>query len=129
MEVDSMKTMQLETLRFFALLFLLPGMAGLIVSAAISTHYLDTLPRWPTPEEQRMTPRSVHGIVVYQTVEENRKLTLLEDTSVAIFLIGLGLGLTFLEKWGGRLEHIAEQDVNEPEDLGKNLTARGSIRG
>ena len=39
-----MKAARLAALKFFALLFLLPGLAGLIVSAIISTQYLDTLP-------------------------------------------------------------------------------------
>ena len=49
-----MKTARLAALKFFALLFLLPGLAGLIVSAMISTHYLDTMPRWPAPEINRL---------------------------------------------------------------------------
>ena len=62
-----MKPAQLGTLKFFALLFLLPGLAGLIVSAMISTHYLDTMPRGPVLVESRVVPREIHGIVVYQT--------------------------------------------------------------
>lgn len=105
-----MKTAKLATLKFFSLLFLLPGLAGLIISAMISTHYLDTLPKWPTPEELRMTPRNIHGIVVYQTVEEDRKLSIIEYSSVGVFLVGLGLGLTYLEKWGGMRARDAEED-------------------
>ena len=45
-----MKTSQLRMLKFFALLFLLPGLAGLIASAMVSTHYADALPRWPAPD-------------------------------------------------------------------------------
>jgi hypothetical protein len=105
-----MKAAKLAMLRFFALLFLLPGLAGLIVSAMISTHYLDTLPQSPAPDEMRMTPRSIHGMVVYQTVEEDRKLSLIEDSSVGIFLVGLGLGLVYLEKWGSARSHASEYD-------------------
>ena len=46
-----MKTMRLATLKFFALVFLLLGLAGLIVSATISTHYLDMMPSGPVPGE------------------------------------------------------------------------------
>jgi hypothetical protein len=95
-----MKPAQMATLKFFSLLFLLPGLAGLIVSAMISTHYLDTLPKSPAPEQMRITPRNIHGVLVYQTVEENRRLSLMEDSSVVVFLFGLGLGFVYLAKWG-----------------------------
>ena len=114
-----MKTEQLATLKFFSLLFLLPGLAGLIVAAMISTSYLDRLPRWPTPDEMRMTPRSVHGIVVYQTVEEDRKLSLIEDSSLGIFLVGLGLGLVYLEQWGSaRVPSEQQEEEGLSEDYG-----------
>ena len=100
----------LSTLRFFSLLFLLPGMAGLITSAIISTHYLDTLPRTPVASELRMTPRNVHGIIIYQTEEENRKLNLIEYSSVATFLVGLGMGLVYIRKWGIARALEAEDD-------------------
>ncbi len=111
-----MKAAQLATLRFFALLFLLPGLAGLIVSAMISTYYLDVMPRWPVMEEGRVVPRGIHGIVVYQTADEDRKLSLIEYSSVGIFLAGLGLGLVYLEKWGSVQSRGAEDDNELTED-------------
>lgn len=111
--MSQLKSAKLAKLRFLALLFLLPGLAGLILSAVISTDYLTSLPRWPVPEEMRMTPRNINGTVVYQTKEEDERLTLAEYTSVAIFVIGLGLGLVYLEKWGAQRVREAEQD--EPE--------------
>ncbi len=96
-----MKASQLATLRFLSLIFLLPGLAGLILSAMVSTHYMDTLPTSPAPEELRMTPRNINGKVVYQTVEEDRRLDIMEYSSVGVFLVGLSLGLVYLEKWGG----------------------------
>lgn len=107
-----MRAAKLATLRFFALLFLLPGLAGLIVSAMVSVHYLDTLPRWPVLEQNRYVPRGIHGITVYQTPQENRTLNLLEYPSVGIFCTGLVLGLIYLEKWGSAQEHASE---DEPE--------------
>jgi|ERR1035441_5064296 hypothetical protein len=95
-----MKTEQLSTLRFFSLLFLLPGLAGLIVSAMVSLHYLDSMPRLPVPEEMRMVPRNIHGVVIYQTRAEDEKLTIMEDSSVGIFVIGFALGCVYLRKWG-----------------------------
>jgi hypothetical protein len=85
-------------------------MAGLITSAIISTHYLDTLPRTPVAPELRMTPRNVHGIIIYQTEEENRKLNLIEYSSVATFLVGLGMGLVYIRKWGIARALEAEDD-------------------
>ena len=95
-----MNAQQRGLLRFVSLLFLLPGLAGLIFSAIISIHCLEVLPRMAVPAESRMTPRNVHGTVVYQTDHEDRRLMIIEDTSVSVFLIGLGLGMVYLRKWG-----------------------------
>ena len=108
-----MKTAQLSALKFLALLFILPGLAGLIVSAMISTHYLDIMPRQPVAQELRTVPRNIHGTVVYQTQQEDRKLNEIEWGSVGVFLIGLVLGLTYLEKWGA----TQVQDADEEESL------------
>jgi hypothetical protein len=91
---------RLSLLRLFSLLLLLPGLGGLVISAMVSTHYLETLPRTPIPSEMRMLPRNIHGVVVYQTNDEDQKLTILEDSSVGVFLLGLTLGLVYLRKWG-----------------------------
>lgn len=95
-----MNHQQLGALRFFALLLLLPGLGGLILSAWISTSYLETLPRMPMPAEQRMTPRNVHGVIVYQTAAEDRRLDLMQDASIGIFVVGVGLGLVYMRRWG-----------------------------
>ncbi|MGA2169431.1 MAG: hypothetical protein ABSG62_14575 [Terracidiphilus sp.] len=97
-----MKSMRLAKLKLLALSLILPGLAGLIISAMISVNYLDTLPRWPVPQQLRTEPRNIHGIVVYQTKQEDRKLNLIEYSSVGVFVLGLGLGLVYLEKWGSR---------------------------
>ena len=65
-----MKRTRLAALKFCALVFLLPGLAGLILSAVISTHYLDTMPRLPDPVEHRLVPRGIHGITIYRVVNE-----------------------------------------------------------
>ena len=54
----------------------------------------------PLPSELRMTPRNIHGVIVYETEAEDRQLSLMEDSSVAIFLVGLGLGIVYMRKWG-----------------------------
>src|ERR1700760_2017857 len=94
-----MNRVSLTMLKFFALLFLLPGLGGLVFSAMVSTDYLEDLPRSPEPVEQRMIPRSVHGTVVYQTIQEDQRLSAMEYSSVSVFLVGLLLGIVYLEKW------------------------------
>ena len=105
-----MKFASMAMLKFFALLFLLPGLAGLIVSAMVSTHYLYTMPKFPVPEQDRVVPRGIHGITVYQTPQENRELNLMEYGSVGIFVIGLGLSVVYLEKWGSAQVRAADDD-------------------
>jgi hypothetical protein len=111
-----MKAARLAALKFFALLFLLPGLAGLIVSAMISTHYLDTMPKWPAPEEQRIVPREIHGTTVYQTVSEDRELNVIEYSSVGVFLVGLVIGVIYLEKWGGEQSRAADEESELAEN-------------
>jgi hypothetical protein len=113
---NRMKSPYLATLRFLSLLFLLPGLGGLIVSAMISTGYLERLPRLPVPQELRVTPRNIHGTIVYQTEEEDRKLNLIEYSSVGIFLIGLGLGSVYMAKWGTIYAIGAEEEDFSPEE-------------
>ncbi len=105
-----MKPAQLATLKFFALLFLLPGLAGLILSATVSTHYMDTLPKSPIPEEMRTIPRNIDGTVVYQTADEDRRLNIMEYSSVGVFVVGLALGLVYLEKWGSAQTQAADEE-------------------
>jgi hypothetical protein len=112
-----MKTARLAMLKTFALALMLPGLAGLIGSAMLSVHYLDTMPRWPSPSEQRTLARNIHGIVVYQTAQENRRLDLAEYSSVGVFLAGLGLGLVYLEQWGARQARDVEVEAELMEDF------------
>jgi hypothetical protein len=100
-----MKGARLAALKFLALLFLLPGLAGLLVSAMISTHYLATMPQLPDPAAARIVPRTIHGTTIYQTIEEDRNLSAIEYGSVGVFAIGLALSVVFLEKWGAAQAH------------------------
>jgi hypothetical protein len=114
-QVDRMKLTKMAALRILALVFLLPGLAGLVVSAVISTSYLDSLPRSPAPEELRTVPRNIHGTVIYQTAKEDRWLSLMEDSSVGVFVIGLGLGLFYLARWGNvRSSELEFEDEDLP---------------
>jgi hypothetical protein len=60
-----------------------------------------------------MTPRNVHGVVIYQTVEEDRRLSAMEYSSVTVFLIGLVLGIVYLEKWSSARQVEMESDLLE----------------
>jgi len=90
----------LAGLKSLSLCFLLSGLAGLILSTVISTRYMNALPRFPDPQNQRMTPRNISGYIIYQTEQEDRTLSVVEYSSVLTFLIGLGTGLLYVQKWG-----------------------------
>jgi hypothetical protein len=111
-----MKKENLPRLRNFALMFLLPGLVGLIVATTISTHYMNTLPRLPDPLNLRMVPRDINGYTIYQTEEEDRRLDMIEYTSVGMFLIGLVAGMIYLQKWGIVRALEAEDDEFVPEE-------------
>ena len=105
-----MRAAQLKTPKFFALLFLLPGLARLIVSAMISTHYVNFMPRQPVLAQDRVVPRGIKGATIYQTPLENRNLNLTEYSLVGVFGLGLILGLVYLEKWGSAQTGTAEEE-------------------
>ena len=108
-----MKAARLTILKIFALAFLLVGLAGLIASATISTHYLDVLPTSPAPGEGRTVPRDIHGLIVYQTAKQDRILSTCEWTAVGIFLVGLTLSAIYLEKWGSIQVGDGEEEEHE----------------
>jgi len=105
-----MDVQQLRTVRLLTWLFLVSGVAGLVISACISTRYLEQLPRNPVPDEMRMTPRSIEGTVVYVTTEEDKTLTLTEYLSLGAFLAGVCFGLVHLRQWGLAYHMSAEAD-------------------
>jgi len=110
---NGVSRVNLAVLKFLALFFLLPGLGGLVFSAMVSTDYLENLPRFPVPAEQRITPRSVHGVVIYQTVQEDERLSAMEYTSVSVFLVGLLLGIAYLEKWSTVRQRELETNLLE----------------
>jgi hypothetical protein len=113
-----MNASRLRELKFFSLLFLLPGLGGLVLSAVISTQYLQKLPRTPVPEEMRMIPREIHGTVVYQTDGENRALNMAEGISVTVALVGILLSIVYLEKHSSFQARSENKDENAPERAG-----------
>ncbi len=111
-----MNDANLSRLRFISLSFLIPGLAGLILSTAISTHYMNTLPRQPDPQNLRMTPRSINGYTIYQRDDEDQRLDIVEYSAVGIFVIGLACGLVYLRKWGIQRAVESEQDEFAAEE-------------
>jgi hypothetical protein len=111
-----MKTENLSKLRLFTLCCLVPGLFGLILAATISTHYMDTLPKFPDPVTGHMTPRFITGYVIYQTEEEARRLDITEYSSAGLFMVGLVTGLVYLRKWGIQRAIEAEDDEFAPEE-------------
>jgi len=111
-----MRSLQLGLLRFFSLILLLPGLAGLVASASLSTHYFDTLPRNPVPEDSRTVPRTLNGEVVYLTADEDSQLDFLRYYGVRAFGIGLGFGLLYLGLMATQLEQSHSSDEVEDED-------------
>jgi len=108
-----MNRVSLSVLKFFALLLLVPGLGGLVFSGMVSTDYLENLPRSPAPREERVVPRNVRGVVVYQTEREDNRLSVMEYASVAVFLAGLLLGVIYLERWSSVRRSELEADLFE----------------
>jgi hypothetical protein len=111
-----MKPENLARLRTFSLGCLLPGLLGLMLATSVSTHYMNTLPRYPDPDHQRMIPRNISGYVIYQSEEEARRLDVVEYSSVSLFCLGLATGLIYLQKWGIVHAIEAEDDEFAPEE-------------
>ena len=99
-----MHAAKLAVLRFFALVFLLPGLAGLVAHASLETRYFDTLPRNPVPEDQRTVPRTINGADVYLTLEEDQQLDFLSYYGLRAFGVGIVLGLFYLGTMATNLE-------------------------
>jgi hypothetical protein len=100
----------LRFLRVVSLFFLLSGVCGLVASTRLSERYYDTMPRWSVLEEGRVVPRSIHGAAIYLTRDENRSLSLIEDSSLVVFLAGLSLGFLFWTKLSQTGAYTAEGD-------------------
>ncbi len=112
------KRTNLSILKFFALLFLLPGLGGLVFSAMVSTDYLEKMPKSPAPTEQRTIARNVHGVLIYQTAAEDQRLSAMEYGSVSVFLVGLLLGIVYLEKWSTVRQTETRMDTDLLEEAG-----------
>ena len=54
--------------------------------------------------------------MIYQTEQEDRKLSRIEYSSVGVFVIGVVLGVVYLEKWGATQVGYGEEDDELAED-------------
>jgi hypothetical protein len=107
------KKYKLAALRFFALLFLLPGLACLVANASLTTHYFDTVSREPVPDDDRTVPRELNGVVVYLTEGENTQLNQLRYYGMRVFGIGCALGLIYLGYMATHLEQGRSSEEDE----------------
>jgi len=106
--------MKLGILRFFALLFLLPGLAALVANAMLSTRYFDTMPR--EPQEMRTVPHTLNGQVVYLTEHDDRQLNDLRYYGLRSFLLGMALGVLYLGAMATSLERWHNSEGYEAEE-------------
>ena len=110
-----MKWKGLRVMKCLALLCLCPGLGGASVSAMLSTHYLATLPERPDPATAHIFPRDIHGTTIYQTPQEDLRLTIAEWSSFGCIFIGLLFGVVYLEMGEG-IGVDSEQDrkISDP---------------
>ena len=73
------------------------GLAIWLYTATIWDTYLHTLPRVADSRLGRIYPRNIHGIVVFQTHAEERRLDGTMFTGFALALLGGGIG-TLVER-------------------------------
>jgi len=110
-----MQAAKLSLLRLLVLIFLLPGIIGLALSAITATQYLAHNTKLPEPDQYRMTPRSIQGVTVYLTETEDLYLTRLDRASTLALVLAVGFGLIYLEQWGK--DQAALQERMEAEEL------------
>jgi hypothetical protein len=55
--------------------------------------------------------------VIYQTPKEDEQLSIMEYGSVGVFLVGLVLGVVYLEKWSSVRQSDMDSDLLEEAGL------------
>jgi hypothetical protein len=110
-----MKSRSSRMLRQLLILFTFSGVAGCLYATYISGSYLQDLPRLPSPADGRMVPRDISGVCIYQTAEEDRRLTIVQTGSAAMLSLGLALWVIRMRRWGIAEAIGAELDEEDPE--------------
>lgn len=85
-------------LRTIALAVLIPGAILWFYTWTLWSRYTD-LPQRPLPAEGRIYPRGIHGITVYQTLQERNKLDILFRVSIPLSVVGFALAALEEERW------------------------------
>jgi len=69
------------------------GFAGIFWTLAIWSSYLNSLPRTPVAATGKIFPLNIHGVVVFQTREEQQRLDLVQYSSIAIIAVSFMMSL------------------------------------
>jgi hypothetical protein len=75
--------------------FFVMGFVGLLWVMALYQAYFNNLPRSPNPITGNVYPLNIHGIVVYQTMQERSRLGNWEHWSWGLAILGFVLGLIY----------------------------------
>ena len=78
---------------------MLPALAAWLYAGVIWSRYMHTLPRTANPATGNIYPRNVHGIVVFQTHQEELQLDLIENISGGVFIVGFVIGALEERSW------------------------------
>jgi hypothetical protein len=82
-----------------ASVLIVPALAVWLYTAVIWNRYFETLPRVPNPVTERIYPRNIHGIVVFQTHAEKVRLDMMSCVSLAVLTLGIVIGILEERHW------------------------------
>jgi hypothetical protein len=77
----------------------LTAFAGWIWSGGLYYQYQGTLPRHPDPATGSIYPLNIHGVVVYQTLDERDHLDEVQYSSIAIFAASALIAVVYRKKF------------------------------
>jgi hypothetical protein len=76
-----------------AITLLVIGFGGLLYSCVVWNQYYRQLPRSPQPALGRVYVLSEKGVIAYATRREWYRLTLVEELSMIMLILGVGAGI------------------------------------
>lgn len=101
--------------RAIALTILVPGLILWFYTWALWSGYAN-LPQRPIPSEGRTYPRGIHGITVYQTLQERNRLDTLFRVSIPVSAVGFVLAALEEERWRRKHQKIYPPKVYRPKN-------------
>src|SRR5207249_3115959 len=110
-EVSMTRLKLVRLCRGAALGLMLCGLIGFVGSGAVWYVYYDTLPRSPQPATGRIYALNMHGVALYATSTERRRLDMLENISFIIGVIG-GVAATLMNP--GYRRRMGWRSLEEP---------------